>query len=69
MISLQIRRYEKIELFEERKDSAKTIYDEFIMKELLSHTHVSTHIIYTLLYFSLSSIGSFRHLKNRDVIN
>lgn len=35
----EIKRFEKIESVDERRDVAKKIYDEFIMKELLSHTH------------------------------
>lgn len=37
---LQIKRYEKLETIEERRKLAREIYDNFIMKELLSHTHV-----------------------------
>lgn len=36
----QIKRYEKLETVEERRKLAREIYDNFIMKELLSHTHV-----------------------------
>lgn len=35
----EIRRYEKLETIEERRKLAREIYDNFIMKELLSHTH------------------------------
>jgi len=35
----EIRRYEKLETVEERRKLAREIYDNFIMKELLSHTH------------------------------
>lgn len=37
----EIKRYEKLETIEERRQAAREIYDNFIMKELLSHTHVS----------------------------
>uniref|UniRef100_A0A6P6Y3W6 [G-protein-coupled receptor] kinase n=1 Tax=Dermatophagoides pteronyssinus TaxID=6956 RepID=A0A6P6Y3W6_DERPT len=35
----EIKRYEKLETIEERRQAAREIYDNFIMKELLSHTH------------------------------
>ncbi|KAI7688739.1 G protein-coupled receptor kinase 1 [Sarcoptes scabiei] len=35
----EIKRYEKLETVEERRQTAREIYDNFIMKELLSHTH------------------------------
>ncbi|XP_076364252.1 G protein-coupled receptor kinase 1-like [Tachypleus tridentatus] len=35
----EIKKYEKLETVEERRQAAKEIYDNFIMKELLSHTH------------------------------
>lgn len=38
---MQIKRFEKLETVDERRKAAKEIYDNFIMKELLSHTHVS----------------------------
>lgn len=38
---LQIKAYEKLETVEERMKQARDIYDNFIMKELLAHTHVS----------------------------
>lgn len=40
----EIRNYEKTECPDERKKLAKSIYDNFIMKEMLSHTHVSHKI-------------------------
>lgn len=40
----QIKAYEKIENKEERRKVAREIYDNFIMKELLSNSHVSTKI-------------------------
>jgi beta-adrenergic-receptor kinase len=36
----EIIRYEKTETLEERRKLARDIYDNFIMKELLSHTHI-----------------------------
>lgn len=38
---LQIKKYEKQESLEERRKLAREIYDNFIMKELLAHSHVS----------------------------
>lgn len=45
----QVKSYEKLECPEERRKLAREIYDNFIMKELLAHSHViflflSTHI-------------------------
>lgn len=37
----EIKRYEKLETVEERRAAAREIYDNYIMRELLSHTHVS----------------------------
>lgn len=39
--SQQIKLYEKQECVEERRRIARDIYDNFIMKELLAHSHVS----------------------------
>jgi len=35
----EIKRYEKLESVDERRKLARDIYDNYIMKELLSHTH------------------------------
>uniref|UniRef100_A0A1B0DAJ7 Uncharacterized protein n=1 Tax=Phlebotomus papatasi TaxID=29031 RepID=A0A1B0DAJ7_PHLPP len=35
----QIKNYEKTECHDERRKLAREIYDNFIMKEMLSHTH------------------------------
>ncbi|XP_025195273.1 G protein-coupled receptor kinase 1 isoform X1 [Melanaphis sacchari] len=35
----EIKRYEKLESIDERRKLARDIYDNYIMKELLSHTH------------------------------
>lgn len=35
----QIKHYESIETTEERRTAAREIYDNFIMRELLAHTH------------------------------
>lgn len=48
----EIRNYEKTECPDERKKLAKSIYDNFIMKEMLSHTHVS--IDYIKLYLRMN---------------
>ena len=37
----EIKHYEKLETDEERKAAAREIYDNYIMRELLSHSHVS----------------------------
>lgn len=41
----QIKLYEKQECIEERRRIARDIYDNFIMKELLAHSHVSKGIL------------------------
>lgn len=41
MYVFQIKNYEKTECHDERRKLAREIYDNFIMKEMLSHTHVS----------------------------
>ena len=41
MFIFQIKRFEKLETDEERIKIGKEIYDQFIMKELLSQSHVS----------------------------
>ena len=40
----QIKRFENVELDEERIQLGKEVYDNFIMKELLSQSHVSIYI-------------------------
>lgn len=35
----EIKQYEELETVEERREAARKIYDNFIMKELLSHSH------------------------------
>lgn len=37
----QIKEYEKLDNPEDRRKSARQIYDKFIMKELLARAHVS----------------------------
>lgn len=37
----ETKRYEGLDTVEERRTAAREIYDNHIMKELLSHTHVS----------------------------
>lgn len=41
MIYFQIKKFEKLETDEERIKLGKDVYDQFIMKELLSQSHVS----------------------------
>jgi len=43
---LQIKQYEKLECLEERRKLAREIYDNFIMKELLAHSHVSCSLTF-----------------------
>lgn len=43
-ILLQIKQFEKQECPEERRKIAREIYDNFIMKELLSHAHVRVFV-------------------------
>lgn len=61
---MQIKLYEKQECIEERRRIARDIYDNFIMKELLAHSHVSTInlvIIYHDLYnYVILSISKYR---------
>lgn len=42
----QIKQYEKLECPDERRKLAREIYDNFIMKELLAHTHVSNIMLH-----------------------
>lgn len=42
----QIKLFEKQECVEERRRIARDIYDNFIMKELLAHSHVSIICLY-----------------------
>jgi len=58
MINLvfQIKKYDKLEAVEERRKLAREIYDNFIMKELLAHSHVSTTISLMCL-----NRATFRH--------
>ena len=42
VLFFQIKVFEKLETDEERIKAGKDIYDQFIMKELLSQSHVST---------------------------
>ena len=37
----EIKSYEKLRNVEDRRKQAREVYDNFIMNELLSHTHVS----------------------------
>lgn len=45
----QIKQYEKLECPDERRKLAREIYDNFIMKELLAHAHVSFYILMMLV--------------------
>ena len=54
----EIKHYEKLETDEERKAAAREIYDNYIMRELLSHSHVSVEI--PQLYNRLNSHPRFR---------
>ena len=47
---LQIRNFEQLDTDEERIKYARDIYDQFIMRELLSQSHVCSYHTYTLSY-------------------
>lgn len=49
MFFFQIKQYEKLECPDERRKLAREIYDDFIMKELLAHTHVSNIILHFII--------------------
>ncbi len=49
LIYFQITKFEKLESDEERIKTGKDIYDQFIMKELLSQSHVSKNIRQNLI--------------------
>jgi hypothetical protein len=60
----EIRTYEKTECPDERKKLAKSIYDNFIMKEMLSHTHVCISMdfdLYTLRVMHNQNTFSYNH--------
>jgi hypothetical protein len=40
--TFKIQRFEKLETDEERWKTAKEVYDQFIMRELLASSHVNT---------------------------
>lgn len=54
----EIKRYEKLETAEERRTAAREIYDNYIMKELLSHTH----------NYSLESVGHVQKFLMRNEV-
>lgn len=69
----QIKLFEKQECVEERRRIARDIYDNFIMKELLAHSHVSicvnmcflvkkTCLIFPKIYTPFSSLWLFLKL-------
>lgn len=58
----QIKAYEKLECVEERRKLAREIYDNFIMKELLSHSHVSTIFCLTLTAMTTTETLSFTYI-------
>lgn len=47
----QIRQYEKVDNAEDRLKMAREIYDNFIMKELLSRSHVSNFLLLHWIVF------------------
>lgn len=54
LLVFQIKRFEKLETDEERIKTGKEIYDQFIMKELLSQSHVSiANVCYPLPHLSV----------------
>jgi hypothetical protein len=50
---LQIKQFEKLECVEDRRKQAREIYDNFIMKELLSHSHVSSFVPVKMFFVCL----------------
>ena len=50
---MQIKEYEKLDLEEERLSRSRQIYDTYIMKELLSCSHVRALNVEVLLNVSL----------------
>lgn len=54
-IVLQVKNFEKTECHDERRKLAREIYDNFIMKEMLSHTHVRVYLLYCIILASSSS--------------
>jgi len=57
----QIKAYEKLETAPDRQEKARSIYDNYIMKELLSRSHVSTNFSYSYekFYLPQSSLKDF----------
>jgi hypothetical protein len=53
MYNFKIKNYEKLETDEERWKAAKDIYDQFIMKELLSSSHVIIFLLFILSKFQI----------------
>ena len=58
----QIKKFENLETDEERIKAAKDVYDQFIMKELLSQSHV-IHDLYLHVAFSNSRL-TFSNILN-----
>ncbi|PBC27456.1 G protein-coupled receptor kinase [Apis cerana cerana] len=52
-----IKAYEKLECPEERRKLAKEIYDNFIMKELLAHSHREVHAILSMEKLRIEHAG------------
>ncbi|XP_025831856.1 G protein-coupled receptor kinase 1 [Agrilus planipennis] len=66
----EIKAYEKMENVEDRMKQARDIYDNFIMKELLSHSHVSCNITNNLYINSFPCVPILLfNLYIEDAIN
>lgn len=61
----EIKNFEKTECREDRKKLAKEIYDNFIMKEMLSHTHVSNLKCQILILNTEILILIFRNIPKK----
>lgn len=63
----QIRKFEKLETDEERIKLGKEIYDQFIMKELLSQSHASIQNITVMTTMHTNTGDSFIFLDEDNV--
>ena len=61
---LQITKFEKLETDEERIKTGKDIYDQFIMKELLSQSHVSMCFVW-FIHRTETTAEDERHKEQR----
>ena len=54
----QIKEYERLQSFDDRLARAREIYDNFIMKELLSCSHVCIYFTFILIFLDISFIST-----------